>query len=156
MENYLQIKMLHILGVVLFIGNIVVTALWKMMADRTNNTVIVAYAQKLVTISDFVFTATGALLVYITGKFYLAEQFGGVNGANWLSWGHGLFVISGLLWLFILVPIQVKQAGLVKRFDHQQGIPETYKKLSFAWALVGTVATILPLSVIYLMVVKPV
>jgi hypothetical protein len=28
---------LHLLGVVLFLGNIIVTALWKLLADRTQS-----------------------------------------------------------------------------------------------------------------------
>jgi hypothetical protein len=32
--TYLAFKVVHILGVVLFLGNIVVTAVWKTLADR--------------------------------------------------------------------------------------------------------------------------
>ena len=59
MENYLLAKSLHIFGAVLFLGNIIVTALWKVMADRTRNPAIVAYSQRLVTITDFAFTEIG-------------------------------------------------------------------------------------------------
>jgi uncharacterized membrane protein len=37
MNEYLILKALHLLGVVLFLGNIVVTAVWKMLADRTQS-----------------------------------------------------------------------------------------------------------------------
>ena len=33
--SYNAFKVIHLLGVVLFLGNIIVTALWKMLADRT-------------------------------------------------------------------------------------------------------------------------
>ena len=33
--SYDAFKVIHLLGVVLFLGNIIVTALWKMLADRT-------------------------------------------------------------------------------------------------------------------------
>jgi hypothetical protein len=33
--SYNAFKVVHLLGVVLFLGNIIVTALWKMLADRT-------------------------------------------------------------------------------------------------------------------------
>jgi hypothetical protein len=32
---YLAFKVIHLLGVVLFLGNIIVTAVWKTLADRT-------------------------------------------------------------------------------------------------------------------------
>jgi uncharacterized membrane protein len=35
MDNYLLLKSLHVLGVVIFLGNIIVTAVWKALADRT-------------------------------------------------------------------------------------------------------------------------
>ena len=34
---------LHILGVVIFLGNIIVTAVWKVLADRTRNPAVVGY-----------------------------------------------------------------------------------------------------------------
>ena len=50
MENsYLWLKVLHIVGVVLFLGNIIVTGWWKNMADRTKNPQIIAFAQRQVT-----------------------------------------------------------------------------------------------------------
>lgn len=155
MENYLLIKSLHILGVVLFLGNIIVTALWKTMADNTNQPVVVAFSQRLVTISDIVFTASGAALIYVTGTFFLAEPFGKISEVNWLAWGHGLFIASGILWLTVLVPIQIKQSRLANAFHAQPVIPPVYKKLSRMWAIVGTIATLLPLAVVYFMVVKP-
>jgi uncharacterized membrane protein len=44
MDDYLLLKSLHVLGVVIFLGNIIVTAVWKAFADRTGSPAIVAYA----------------------------------------------------------------------------------------------------------------
>lgn len=53
MDNpYLLIKSLHLLGVILFVGNIIVTGWWKVMADRTGNPAIIAFAQRQVTLTD--------------------------------------------------------------------------------------------------------
>ncbi len=73
----------HVLGVVLFLGNIVVTAVWKLLADRTREPAVVAFAQRLVTFTDVAFTATGAGLIAISG-LVLAEDFGGIDGPGWL------------------------------------------------------------------------
>jgi hypothetical protein len=43
MDNYRLLKSLHVLGVVIFLGNIIVTAVWKALADRTGSPAIVAY-----------------------------------------------------------------------------------------------------------------
>ncbi|MEN8128993.1 MAG: DUF2269 family protein, partial [Pseudomonadota bacterium] len=46
--NYLLLKLLHILGGIIFVGNIIVTAFWKIMADRTRDAGIAAFGQRVV------------------------------------------------------------------------------------------------------------
>jgi uncharacterized membrane protein len=154
MDTYLLLKSLHVLGVVIFLGNIIVTALWKAIADRTGSPAIVAYAQRLVTITDFVFTALGAALIAITGPM-MAERFGGVGAASWLLWGIGLFIASGIIWVIVLIPVQIMQARMARRFATQAEIPLQYRRLSTVWNAAGAVATLLPLFNRYFMVFKP-
>ncbi|NBX00290.1 MAG: DUF2269 family protein, partial [Methylophilaceae bacterium] len=59
-HTYLLLKSLHILGIILLMGNIIVTAWWKFMADKTKDPSVIAFAQRQVTLTDFVFTAPGA------------------------------------------------------------------------------------------------
>lgn len=47
-DVYSTLKNLHILGVILFLGNIIVTAWWKVMADSQSNSMVVAFAQRQV------------------------------------------------------------------------------------------------------------
>jgi uncharacterized membrane protein len=146
---------LHILGVVLFLGNIIVTAVWKLLADRTRNPPVVAYAQRLVTVTDIAFTATGAALIVVAGQV-MAREFGGVfSGPAWLLWGWSLFIASGVIWLAVLIPIEVMQERLARRFRNAPTIPDRYWRLSLLWAVFGVIATVLPLVNLYLMVFKP-
>lgn len=146
---------LHILGVVLFLGNLIVTAVWKTLADRTKNPPVVAYGQRLVTVTDLAFTATGAALIIVAGQV-MAQDYGGVfSGPAWLTWGWSLFIASGVIWLTVLIPIEVLQARLARGFRDGGIIPERYWRLSRLWAIFGVIATILPLVTLYLMVVKP-
>lgn len=155
MQNYELLKSLHLLGVTLFLGNIIVTALWKTLADRTRTPAVVAYAQRLVTITDFVFTTTGVALIAITGRM-MASRFGELGDSLWLQWGWGLFIASGLIWVFVLLPVQVKQARMAKAFENTAKIPEGYWSLAKYWAGFGLIATILPLVNLYIMVFKPI
>jgi uncharacterized membrane protein len=146
---------LHILGVVLFLGNIIVTAVWKMLADRTQSPPVVAYAQRLVTTTDVAFTATGAVLIIVPGQV-LAEDFGGVfSGPTWLTIGWSLFIASGVIWAAILIPVEVMQARLAREFRDSPTIPDRYWRLSTIWAVFGVIATLLPLANLYFMVFKP-
>ena len=54
--SYLVWKLLHVLGVVLFVGNITTGILWKVHADRTRNPALIAHACAGLTRSDRFFT----------------------------------------------------------------------------------------------------
>jgi len=154
MDNYLLLKSIHHLGVVLFLGNFVVTAVWKILADKTQSPAVVAYAQRVVTINDFTFTPVSVLLILITGEL-MATKFGEISDVFWLSWGMWLFITSGVIWVLILVPIQIKQAKLARSFSSENEIPESYWSLSKYWIVFGVIATILPFANLYFMVFKP-
>src|SRR6266540_2610510 len=145
---------LHVLGVVVFLGNLVVTAVWKTLADRTRDASVIAYAQRLVTITDVSFTATGAALITLSG-FALADDWGGVTGPSWLTVGVGLFAAAGLIWLTILIPIQIAQTRLSRRFAATGAIPDRYWRLAQRWYVFGAVATLLPLANVFVMALKP-
>ena len=76
--DYLVFKLVHIFGIILFLGNIIVTALWKVQADRTRDPRIIAFAQRLVTLTDWVFTfgwrhagADRCLLAWLTSTSWI-------------------------------------------------------------------------------------
>lgn len=155
MQTYLALKSLHILGVVLFVGNIIVTGWWKVQADRTRNPAIVAFAQRQVTLTDWIFTFGGSALVVI-GAYANALLHGLDLTAPWLLWGQAMFFLSGLLWVAILIPVQIKQARLARGFAGGGPIPDKYWRLNRVWLWVGILATVLPAANLYFMVFKPV
>lgn len=85
----------------LFLGNIIVTGVWKVLADNTGDPRTIAYAQNLVTLTDWTFTAGGVVLILIGayGMVWVA----GLNplGPAWLIWGQSLFIASGIIWVAI-------------------------------------------------------
>ena len=154
MTAYAALKIVHLLGVTLFVGNIIVTALWKTMADRTDQPTTIAYAQRLVTLTDCVFTAGGVALLLIGG--YGMVYFGGLNLRDpWLVWGQALFAASGVIWILVLIPIQIAQARLARDFENSGDIPRRYWRLEKWWVGCGILATILPLINFYVMIFKP-
>ncbi|WP_290869170.1 DUF2269 domain-containing protein [Aquabacterium sp.] len=153
---YLLLKTLHLVGVVLFLGNIVVTGWWKVMADRTRHPQIVAFAQRQVTLTDWVFTAGGATLLAIGGLGNAHLHGLDHQHVRWLAWGYWSFMVSGVLWVAVLIPVQVQQARLARAFADGDPIPERYWQLGRIWMTVGSVATVIPFTAIWWMVVKPV
>lgn len=146
------VKSLHILGACLFLGNIVVSAVWKVLADRTGNYSVVRFATRLVNVTDGVFTALGATLLLATGH-HLALGYGGVLANGWIAWSYILFGVSGAVWAAVLVPIQYKQTALL-RSSTTATIPDEYRRLARIWSVAGAIATMFPLPAIYLMVSK--
>ena len=155
MNTYLILKSLHIFGIIIFLGNIIITAWWKVMADRTRNPTIVAFAQRQVTLTDYVFTLGGVVIISSTGIGNAVLHNIDYLNINWLSWGYWLYVISGVIWIIILIPVQIKQASMAKQFVKDNNIPDLYWTLGKIWIIFGVLAILLPLINIYWMVFKP-
>jgi len=157
MDNtYLWLKSLHLLGVVLFLGNIIITGWWKTMADRTKNPVIIAFAQRQVTLTDWVFTVGGVILILAGGLGNALLHDMDYLHTYWLAWGTWLFVASGIIWAVVLIPVQIAQDKMAKQFANGGEIPARYWQLGRLWIVFGTLATLLPMINLYWMVFKPV
>ena len=155
MDAYTAFKIVHMLGIVLFLGNIIVTGVWKVAADRTKNPQVIAFAQRLVTLTDWVFTVGGVILILIGGNGMAFVAGYSLTSTSWLVWGQALFAASGVIWLAILIPVQIWQARIARRFENGTEIPPLYWRLNRQWYIWGTLATVIPLANLYVMVAKP-
>ncbi len=152
--TYSLFKIIHILGVVLLIGNVTVTFIWKFHADCTRDPTVVAFAQRLVTWTDWAFTAGGAILVIVGGYgMTVAARLDPIN-VRWLFWSQIWFYGVGLIWLFVLVPLQIMQARQARQFAESGTIPASYWQLCRHWNLVGIGSTVPFLYVLYLMIAQ--
>jgi uncharacterized membrane protein len=154
-DQYLLFKTLHVFGAVLLLGNIIVTAWWKLMANRTRDPKIIAFAQRQVVLTDYVFTAVGVLIIISTGEYIAGRLMGNSWDITWIVNGRIFFIASGLIWITILIPVQFKQARLARTFSDDCVIPDQYWRLCNIWNFFGLIATILPFINLYWMVFKP-
>ena len=74
------LKFLHVTGVVMLLGNITATAIWKFFADRTGEARIIAFAQRLVTITEWSLTFWGVVLTIIGLKMQGKDMAKAGNG----------------------------------------------------------------------------
>lgn len=137
-------------------GNITVTAVWKVFADRNGDWRIVQFGQRLVTGTDFGLTIPGIILTMTGGYGTLWVMGYKLTEPAWLLWSQIMFAAAGIIWLFILVPIQIKQARLANAFTSQEGITAEYKRLSRRWITWGLISTVPLCVVLWLMVAKPI
>lgn len=146
-------KFLHVTGVAMLMGNITVTAIWKFFADRDGRPEVLGFAQKLVTYTDWSMTFWGVVLIMASG-YYMAISADFNLGQGWLFWSQVLFVVAGMIWLLLIVPIQMKQARLAKTFSAGD-VGEDYRALSKRWLVWGLISTVPLVVVTWLMLAKP-
>jgi uncharacterized membrane protein len=154
MSTHLLLKTLHITGVVLLVGNAIVTFLWKLRADATGNPVTIGYSQRMVTFTDWIFTLGGGTLIGFSGVV-MSWSYSPVSAVPWLMSGIGFFAASGIVWALFLVPSQIVQAKLAREFETGGEIPDRYLRLCRVWNWAGVVSTLLSLVNLYIMVYKP-
>ena len=147
-----NLKVLHLVCACLFLGNVIVSGVWALLAERTRNHAIIQFSNRMVLITDAIFTLCGALGVVWTGHG-MAQHLGGGASHPWSQWSYGLLSFSGLIWLLVLVPIQLKQRTLLRA---STTVGEEYWRLSRIWQVAGAIATVLPLPIVYFMVTKAV
>ena len=156
--DYETLKILHLFGVICFMGNIIITGWWKVMADRTGDYRVIAYAQRQVTLTDWVFTAGGVVIVLLAGFGMVghmnSDVMAEISSTRWLWWGYHLFLLSGVIWVLVLIPCKIIQASMAHRFAETGEIPAKYWLYGRIWLWFGILATIIPLANLYWMVVK--
>ena len=146
---YLILKLIHVAGVVLFLGNITVGVFWKRASDRSGNASIMAFTIDAIIAADRLFTIPGIVLLLIGG---LGAAFVGgipILGTGWLLWGIIAFILSGVAF----GPLSRTQRKLSVA-AHAGDLTE-YERLSKSWDLWGFIALALPIVAFVLMILKP-
>jgi len=151
---YLSLKSLHVVSVVLFLGNIVTGVFWKAHGDRGD---LAARRQALTGLiaADRVFTLPTVLAIIATGIANALLAHIPILGTPWILWSIILFGVSGAVFGARVGPLQKKllanvEAGMAGNWNES-----AYRELSTQWLFWGWVATGAPLIVVFLMVFKP-
>jgi len=152
---FLFLRLLHLLGVIVFVGNIVTAALWKARADASGDLHAIAYAQRGVMFADYVFTAPGAALILVTGLWMADLSDRNILQTGWLFAALILLIVTVLIWLFELLPVQRRLIRVADEAVRAGQLDSVFKALTTRWTIFGIVATLLPLVNVYLMVFKP-
>jgi len=152
---YLALKSLHVVSVVLFLGNIITGVFWKVHGDLSGELRVREQAMLGLIRSDRFFTVPGVLLIIATGVALALIANLPLLSTFWIGWSLVLFGVSGLAFAFRVGPLQKKllantRAGLSGTWNEAE-----YQALSKSWGVWGTVATAAPLIAVFLMVMKP-
>ena len=146
---YLAFKLIHVLAVIIFLGNITVGVFWKAWADRTNNAAIIAHTMEGIINADRIFTIPGVILIVIGG---LGATFAAdipILRTGWILWGLVLFVLAGIAF----GPLSRSQRNLLALA--KSGDLNAYHAASNQWNVFGTIALVLPFIAAAIMILKP-
>lgn len=153
--SYEVLKFIHVVGVIVLLGNVTITAFWKVLSDMSGDIKLSAHAQRATIIADWLFTLPSILLILIGG--YGMAYVGGMDllGTPWLVLSQVLFVIPGIIWLAVLVPLQIRQSRSVQRTLKSGDADPNYGRDSRIWLIWGIIATVPLVAAIYVMIAKP-
>ena len=150
---YLILVLIHVIAVVIFLGNITIAPFWKANAEKKKDRLLILNAWEGIIRADKLFTMPAVILLLIFGIG--GALHGGFNliSVGWIFWSIILYVISGAAIMIRVVPIQKKIVALAK--DEANFSWDGYNKLAKQWDIWGSVATITPWIALILMVIKP-
>ena len=142
-------KLLHVIAVIAFLGNITVGVFWKAYADSTKDLKIMAYTMAGIIRADRIFTIPGVILIVIGGVIAALAAGYSILGTGWILWGIGLFIISGIAFAPLSRAQRALHAAAVK------GDAAAYEAASGGWNLYGTIALLTPFNAAAIMIIKP-
>jgi uncharacterized membrane protein len=109
---YLYLKILHVLFVILFLGNITVGVFWKMFAQKTKDPDKIVFTFKGIIKADRIFTMPGVIGITLFGIGGAIHGGLPILGTSWILWSIILFIISGIAFMAKLVPLRKQIATL--------------------------------------------
>lgn len=150
--TYLFWKLIHIVSVIMFLGNIITGLFWAARAHKTKDFKMIAATFNSIINSDKYFTMPG--VIGITASGFIAAVNGGfpILGTGWILWGIILFTISGITFSMYVAPLQKKILRLANSGNADW---VAYEKLYKQWEVWGFVATVTPIGAVIIMVLKP-
>lgn len=152
--DYLIVKLLHIVFVIMFLGNITVGVFWKIFAQKTKDPDKIAFTFNGIIKADRIFTLPGVIGITLFGIVAALNIGFPLLSTGWIFWSIILFIISGAAFMAKLAPLQKQIAALAS--DKNKFSWEEYHKLAKQWDFWGAVALITPFIAVILMVIKPV
>lgn len=146
---------IHILAAVIFMGNMITAAFWKTRADRSGNLEAIALTTRAVLQADYMFTGPGIVLLLVTGIWMVGLTDFARFQEPWLGSSLVLLIVTGVIWAGILLPLQIRLARLAREGAASGALDPSYRRASRRWAMFGGIATLLPVVILFLMVLRP-
>lgn len=155
--SYTTTRLLHILGAILLLGNTLTGAFWMIFTDIQKSSSLFRFSIRAINLADIVFTTPGALLLLWNGFFLAHQNWGGLWQMSWLKLVVILFMILGLIWALILVPMQIHFDRLSEDLGtfHEIYQNHQFRHWLIKYFIFGSSAAAITIAILTLMVLKP-
>ena len=151
--DYLTLKTLHILSMVLLFGTGLGSAFYKWMADRSGQVAHIAVTNRHVVLADWIFTTPTVIFQPLSG-LWMVYLLGLPLATPWIALSLGLYVFAGLCWLPV-VWLQIRMRNLADAaLMAQTPLPAEYWWYARVWFWLGVPAFVAMVGVVFLMVFK--
>jgi uncharacterized membrane protein len=108
MNMYMVFKLIHIIAVIVFLGNVFTGLFWMHHAHKTKKVSIINHAFKGLIISDRYFTIPGVVIIVAGGFASAIQAHYPILRTGWIFWSIVAFTVSGIAFGSMVVPLQKK------------------------------------------------
>lgn len=154
MNPYLILKLVHILAVVIFLGNIITGLFWMRQADKTADLAIISFTMKSIMKSDRWFTIPGVIIITAGGISAAIHAGLPLLRTGWIFWSLVLFSLSGVAFMWKVAPLQKKIWMITQQTVEGKMDWSSYRNTLKQWEWWGLVALLTPLIALVMMVLK--
>ena len=153
MDNYLLLKLIHIISATVLAGTGMGTAFFMFMANRSQDIPTIAVTARHVVIADWIFTTPAVIIQFTTGLL-LMNRLGYSYSSTWFLSVLFLFIFIGICWLPV-VYIQYKLKDAAYQALKSGSLSDQFRRLMRVWTILGVPAFCAILVIFWLMVYKP-
>jgi len=155
MSLYVALKFLHVIGAVVLLGTGAGIAFFLYRAERHEAPPAIAATLRTVVVADFVFTATAAVVLPVTG-LWLASVVGYQLDQTWIVASLALYALIAVCWLpVVVIQIRMRDIAASAVAAGATELPERYWRLSRIWFWLGWPAFLSVLVIVWLMIARP-
>lgn len=153
---HLLVKVLHIVAVIAFLGNITTGLFWHAHAARTRRPELLAFAMDGIIRSDRLFTIPAVIAIAATGVVNALQGGIPILRTGWIFWTIVLSTVSGVIFALRVAPLQ-RQLLAHAEVGQRSGDFEyaAYHAKATRWERWGALALLTPVLGLVLMVFKP-
>ncbi len=153
MDNYLLLKMVHVLSATVIAGTGTGIAFFMFMAHRSGNLQTIAVTARHVVLADWIFTTPAVITQFLTGVM-LMIKLGYSFTSTWFLVVISLFLFIGVCWLPVVL-IQYRLKSIAEASLASGTLEPAFQRLMRLWTALGIPAFVSVVILFWLMIFKP-